>query len=73
MTAASPSTRRALRELLARRLMRDGRLAEAAATFTSAELRLHAKIYARSLHRARAAWDAAIVARLYGMHCSAPS
>ncbi len=68
---------RSLRELLARRMMRDGRLAQAASLFTSADRRALAESYARavdrSVHafwrtdRARAAWDAAVIQRTHGM------
>ncbi len=68
---------RTLRELLARRLMRDGRWADAAATFTIAEERREAATYADALarsrrafwrtDRARAAWEAALIARQHGL------
>lgn len=68
---------RAVRELLARRLMRDGRYDEAEAAFTTSDLRDRAARYASALHRAarafwrtdraHAAWDAALIARLDGM------
>ncbi len=68
---------RALRDLLARRLMREGRLREAASFFTSADLQREARSYDKALARsrdafwrtgrARGAWDAALIARLDGM------
>ncbi len=68
---------RALRDLLARRLVRNGRYAEAAATFTAVNLRDLATSYGSPLQRshgafwrvdrANAAWKAAVTARLYGM------
>ena len=68
---------RALRDLLARRLVRDGRYAEAAATFTAVNLRGLATSYGSALQRsqrtlwrvdrANAVWKAAVIARLYGM------
>ena len=68
---------RSLRELLARRMMRDGRMAQAAALFTSADHRAWAEAYARAVDRsghafwrtdrARASWDAAVIQRAHGM------
>jgi len=49
-------SRRALRDLLARRLMRDGRYQEAFAYFSSDEVRNDAQAYARALHDAESAW-----------------
>ncbi len=68
---------RALRELLARRLMRNGRWADATATFTMTEERREAAAYADALlrsqcafwrtDRARGAWNAALIARQHGL------
>ena len=73
----SRTSARKLRELLARRLMRDGRWADAASTFTVTEERQEAAVYADNLlrsrrafwrtDRARAAWKAALVSRLHGL------
>ncbi len=74
---SSMEAARALRELLARRMMRDGRTAQAAALFTSADHRAWAESYGRAVDRsghafwrtdrARAAWDAAVIQRVHGM------
>ncbi len=68
---------RTLRELLARRLMRDGRWADAAAAFTVAAERREAMALADAqagshqafwrTDRARAAWDAALIERQHGL------
>ncbi len=68
---------RALRELLARRLMRDRRWADAIASFTMTEERREAEAYGDALarserafwrtDRARAAWEAALIARRHGL------
>lgn len=47
----------ALRDLLARRLMRDGRYAEAQAYFSTPKIRDTAKAYAEALSKADRAWD----------------
>ncbi len=71
---------RALRDLLARRLVREGRLRSAADMFTALDLQQQVTAYGQALHRAhaafwqsdraRAAWQAALIAREDGMDLS---